>query len=79
MKEEEKEELSLLEKAKSKMVKTKNPEIDPEEIDVAKAWLKGELTNRQVNFAYDSKGDGGLTRIAKVIKEMFSQGKIQIK
>lgn len=76
---DEDEKLGLIEKAKSKIVKTKSLEIDPEEMELAILWLKDGLTNRQVNFAYDSKGDGGLTRMSKVIKEMYRLGKIQIK
>ncbi len=79
-KEEDNEDLGILNKVKSIIVNERKPTtFDSEEFEVAILWLNNEVTSRQVNLGYGSKGDGGITRMAKVIKEMYRLGKITLK
>lgn len=67
--------MSLLEKAKA--IKTSSRRTTEEEIDLAFAWLRDEVSSIQVAKAYGKKSVC-LYRTAKAIKEAFNQGKIKI-
>lgn len=75
---------TLLEVAKSvPMLRRKDWLVDNEEIDVAIAWLKGEIMLKQVAVAYGelrgTKWTGNsLYRIAVVIREGVARGRITI-
>lgn len=65
------------------MLRRKDSLVDNEEIDVAIAWLKGEVALKQVAIAYGelrgSKWTGNaLYRIAVVIREAVARGRITI-
>lgn len=67
---------TLLEKAKK--VKNKSEIISDEEIELALAWIKNEITTAQVSMALrpDSKNQkyNSLYRIANCLREAFLKG-----
>ena len=77
-----KEKMSLLETAKSYQLHRKRKKTTSEDIEIALAWIRGEITLTQINYAYgtpNNKGGNNLYKIATAIKEAYEQGKIIIK
>jgi len=75
---------TLLEKAKAVEVRQRNiaPPTD-EEIELMFAWMKGDITLKQMNIAFgNNKGDkysgNILYRVAVWMREAYRQGKIKL-
>ncbi len=74
---------TLLEKAKSEKVMRRGMgNISPEEVDLAVAWLKGEIqTVQAVRAMYPGnsvhQGQNGLYKISNWLREAYRQGKIK--
>ena len=70
---------TLLEKAKElKMVKKSRYSCNKEEIDVAIAWAKGELTLKQVAYGLNKKYSGNVIYyVALLLREALKIGKLK--
>ena len=70
----------LLEKAKAYNIKTvRANNITDEQIEVALAYLKGELTLLQATFAITNKATTNAHRMCNILLEAYQRGKIVIK
>ena len=66
---------TLLEKAKSFKIEKKN--ISDDDVQLAIAWLKGEVITYQVAKAYGLKGSGNIySKLAVSLKSAFNLGRI---
>ena len=67
--------MSLLDKAKEKKKRDgSKKEITPEMVDLTVAWLKGEITTAQVDWAFYGKthrSRGGYINLALTLREMY--------
>lgn len=72
---------TLLEKAKSYDKRNPRTAIKAEEIELALAWLKGEITMSQASAATGLKKPSGtiLYRLSLCLREAYKQGIIQLK
>lgn len=52
--------------------------IKPEEVDVALAWMRGDINLGSVTKAYNHSGGTSLYRIAVCLREAYRQGQIQV-
>ena len=72
---------TLLEKAKNVPARKRKSRPTDEEIELALAWLKDEITTSQVNFAYSESGKKNTTylyNITMALKEAYIKGKLKI-
>jgi len=72
---------TLLQKAKSCKVRERiKPNITDEHIELAVAWVNGELQGKQIKMALNLKSGGGsyLYYMASYLKEGIKRGKIKI-
>lgn len=72
---------TLLEKAKSvKSFKSNQTPVTDEEIELAVAWLKGEITLKQVSVALGENVDAGSARysIVRFIRAGWQRGFIRL-
>jgi hypothetical protein len=69
---------TLLQRANEKRTK-KYPEFTRQDVELAIAWLKGEITNAQADYAYKVRASQSLKRMARCFRELYSQGKIAVK
>lgn len=68
---------SLLEKAKSTKLKRLRRTYTDEELDLVKAWLKGEIVQSQVDAAMDFSGSSSCySFLALGAKELVRRGKL---
>jgi hypothetical protein len=78
---DKKDTLSLLEKAKSFKVSIRHTANSDEELELAVAWLKGDVNYTQVNLALtNGKGKGGRnvsSFIASALRQAYAAGKIK--
>lgn len=73
---------TLLEQAKEIKIRTRTyKKIEDEEIELALAWMKDEITIKQLNgVSLKLKSSGNaLYRVAIVLKEAYRKGKLVIK
>ena len=71
--------MSLLSEAKKHTVRSRTTK--PEEKELALGWMKDEVTNTQVAFALTGKANQtvALYRIAHALKDLYKEGKLNIK
>lgn len=62
-------------------MKRKKIVIDEERIEIAIAWMKGEITSGQVAFALDKANHTGniLYVLAVILREAYTRGFLKIK
>jgi hypothetical protein len=74
--------MTLLEKAKSIVSKkTRRNDISDEQIELALAWLKEDITSTQFTLAMGAKkaSMNNLYRVALILREAYYKGFIKIK
>ena len=73
---------TLLEKAKEVPVRKKHDlKITDEHIEIAFAWIKGDIRLKQICIAFGKKESSGnvLYTIAVILREAYQQGKLKLK
>lgn len=73
--------MSLLSKAQQVQIKSRNKiELSDEDVELAIAWLKGEVRYVQVCRAYDKKKGSATiySMLARSLREAYYKGIIQI-
>ena len=68
---------TLLQKAKGKRVK-RYPELTGQDVELACAWLRGEITNTQADYAYKVRAGQSLKRMARCFREMYGRGRLKV-
>ena len=70
--------ISLVEKAKSFAVSRRNLSARKGELELALAWIKGEVNGSQVSRALDDepKSNNILYRVALLLREAYAKGLI---
>jgi len=74
---------SLLERVRAAKTSKNRRHPDPEELDVALAWVRGEVSSVQVGKGYDPTSGNKQTynilyRMATVLRDAATNGKIKI-
>lgn len=68
--------MSLVEKAKGITLMQKNRrEVSPDHVELAIAWLKGEVTTKQCEIALSRKGIEG--SMAVWLRDGYREGKVK--
>lgn len=68
---------TLLEKAKQINYKQK-AEVSPEEIELAMAWIRNEVTLTQCGAALGTRASSTASRLAIIIRQAYREGVIKI-
>jgi hypothetical protein len=68
---------TLLEKARGKRVK-RYPEFTEQDVELAVAWLKGEINNAQADYAYKVRASQSLKKMARCFREMYAGGRMRL-
>ena len=71
---------TLLEKARKKTPLTSNKTVTSEDIELALAWVRGEINNKQASSVYSNKDTTAfLYKMAATLRQANLMGIIEIK
>jgi hypothetical protein len=70
--------MSLLDIARKEHTRIHNEPITDEDVDLALAWIKGEIGIAGVNAAYQGRGRNHYARLARALRKAFEQRRLII-